>query len=194
MQTQLLDVSVSQHFNVTQDTVFVLDLGKPCESVQTFEFTKSGVTAKIIGLYNSTSQTTINIVVETIHNVPNTSCSTEVKGALHSNSQSIFAGKIIIKKPAQQTSSYLEHNVLVLGENTKNQSEPILEIEANDVKASHGATTGRIDPMQLFYLKSRGLQQKQAEDLIIAGFFNSLLLAIPNDKIQEYVKSYLNHA
>ncbi len=194
MFTQLIDPTSSQTHNVEQDTVFVLDLSKSCESTQTFEFNTSGVSAKVIGLYNSTQHNTIKIVVETIHNVPNTSCSTEVKGSMQSNSQSTFAGKIIIKKPAQQTSSYLEHNVLVLGENTHNKSEPILEIDANDVKASHGSTTGRIDPMQLFYLKSRGMSQADAEKLIVTGFFNSLLASIEDEKIHAYVASYLNNA
>lgn len=193
MKTVLVDATQSNKFSVEQDTIFVLDLSKSCDSVQTFEFNTSGVSAKVVGLYNSTDQNSVQVVVETIHNVPNTSCSTEVKGVLQSNAKSSFAGKIIIKKPAQQTSSYLEHNVLVLGENTHNKSEPILEIDANDVKASHGATTGRIDPMQLFYLKSRGMSQTQAENLIISGFFNSLLSSIEDEKIYQYVASYLNH-
>lgn len=107
------------------------------------------------------------------HTVPHTSCLVTVKGVLADNAVSNYVGKIIIDKSAQQTSSYLKHNVLVTGNETKNATQPILQIEADDVKASHGATTGRVDETQVYYLMSRGLKRVEAIDLIIEGFLGN---------------------
>lgn len=176
---------------VSEDTCFVLDLSETVNAHIKFTFDKSGINAKIIGAYIGTKDFASNLVVETIHNVDNTSCTTEVKGALYDEASSSFEGRIIIKKNAQQTASYLSHDVLVLGNNTRNESRPVLEIDANDVKASHGATTGRIDLMQMFYLKSRGMTDHQAKSLILSGFFNSLLSQVPMEDIRIKVANSL---
>lgn len=179
----------SQTIIVDTDIQYVLDINKACEAHIVFVLAKEGVSAEILGLYNLTQDIPINIIIETVHSVPNTTCTTEVKGCLYDNAVSSFEGRIIIKKEAQQTASYLEHNVLVLGQNTKNESRPVLQIDANDVKASHGATTGRIDPLQLFYLQSRGMSPDEAGKTIVAGFFNSILSRILDDTIREKIQT-----
>ena len=179
----------SQTITVDTDIQYILDIDKACEAHIVFILAKEGVSAEILGLYNLTQDMPINIIIETVHSVPNTTCTTEVKGCLYDNAVSSFEGRIIIKKEAQQTASYLEHNVLVLGQNTKNESRPVLQIDANDVKASHGATTGRIDPLQLFYLQSRGMSPAEAGKTIVAGFFNSILSRILDDKIREKIQT-----
>jgi Fe-S cluster assembly protein SufD len=97
---------------------------------------------------------------------------TRIKGVLDDSASSSYIGKILIAKAGQQTASFLSHNVLVIGNKTSNNSQPILEIDADDVKASHGATTGRID-RQLYYLATRGLDTVTAKNLIIKGFFEA---------------------
>ncbi|OGC63195.1 hypothetical protein A2264_00690 [candidate division WWE3 bacterium RIFOXYA2_FULL_46_9] len=72
---------------------------------------------------------------------------------------------------------------MVVGENTKSHSQPILQIDANDVRASHGATTGRIDEEQVYYLTSRGLSAEDAQNLIIKGFLGTLLDMVKDEKI-----------
>ena len=98
---------------------------------------------------------------------------TRIKGVLDGSASSGYVGKILISKEGQQTASFLSHNVLVIGDKTSNNSQPILEIDADDVKASHGATTGRIDDQQLYYLATRGLDLPTAKNLIIKGFFEA---------------------
>ncbi|KKS59963.1 MAG: SufBD protein [candidate division WWE3 bacterium GW2011_GWF2_42_42] len=96
-------------------------------------------------------------------------------------------GKIIIAKKAFQTNSYLNNKTLVIGEGTKNITRPILEIEADDVKASHGATTGRVRESDVYYLRSRGLTKKEAEEIIVEGFFESLVAKIEDGDVREKV-------
>lgn len=177
--------------NVEEDVCFVVDMSERIDAHLKLVFVKEGVSAKVIGAYKGIKDSPIKLVIETIHTVPHTTCTTEVKGVLFDDSCSSFEGRIIIHRHAQQTTSYLAHDVLVIGENTKNESRPILEIEGNDVKASHGATTGRIDKLQSFYLTSRGLKPEDARRLILFGFFDSLLSQIPDEKIYVKVLEYL---
>lgn len=190
MQTVFLRPTTLE-ITVTADTCYVLDMTGSVDAHLKLYLATQGVAAKVIAAYKGIKEVPIKLIVETIHTVPHTTCTTEVKGALFDDSFSSFEGRIIIKKAAQQTASYLEHDVVVLGNNTKNESRPVLEIDANDVKASHGATTGRIDNLQLFYLKSRGLSDEEAKKLILLGFFNSLLVQIPDEAIRQRVLASL---
>lgn len=190
---------------VKENTQFVLDFSyiKNIKSTKsssnsmvtpvlfTLVFEKEGVTAEIIGIYRLYENEMLNFETSSHHKVPNTVCETNIKGVLGTNSSSNYIGKIKIDKKAQQTSSFLNNSVLVAGKNTKNESQPILEIEANDVKASHGATTGRINDMQKYYLQSRGLTFDDAKKLIIDGFFKSALAQIRDDVIRHEIEGKL---
>jgi Fe-S cluster assembly scaffold protein SufB len=190
-KTELLKLKSNQKVKVSENTQFVLDLTGikgDKEITAEFIFEKPGVEAEVLGVYCLGKGEKLHLTTVTDHIAPNTSCTTTVKGVLHDNSISNYTGKILIDKKAQQTSSFLNDSVLVVGENTKNVSEPILEIEANDVKASHGATTGRINEDQMYYLKSRGLGEKEAQNLIIEGFFESVLSKVEDASIKEYVR------
>lgn len=153
---------------------------------------KEGIQVEFLSLFSLRGKEKLKLATKSIHKVPHTSCIVNVKGVLFDNSQSDYVGKIIIEKKAQQTTSYLEDNVLNMGDKTKNHTQPILEIEANDVKASHGATTGRISEDQIYYLMSRGLTREEAENTIIEGFFESTLSLIKDDKIRGEVKKVLD--
>lgn len=192
MKNELVTLTKDTVISPTSDTRYIVDISKLNEAA-IFEivFKTEGVTAEIIALYNL--QKNMNVKFSTIarHIAPHTSCETVVKGILGEMSQSDYIGKILIERNAQQTSSFLHHDVLVTGDNTKNNTQPILEIEANDVKASHGATTGRINKAELFYLKSRGFTEKEASDLIIEGFFESTFRDIDDESIIDSLKETL---
>jgi len=153
---------------------------------------KSGISAELLAVYALKDSEEVTLSTKSVHTVPNTTCTVSVKAALFDSSKSDYKGEIIIQKPAQQTSSYLEDNVLVIGEKAKNNSQPILEIEADDVKASHGATTGRIDEGHVYYLMSRGLEREEAEQLIISGFFESVLARVKDEEIKVGILEKLN--
>ena len=194
MKSKLIKVTKNEKISVVENTQFVLVFPKKDGSTEyTVEcvFDTQGVEAEIIGLYTLDKGEKLNLVTIANHLVPNTICDTKIKGVVGDNTHSSYIGKIIITKPAQQTSSFLEDAVLVLGENTSNRSDPILEIEADDVAASHGATTGRINEDHVYYLQSRGLSVEEARELIVSGFFESLLSEIVDEDVRNEAKSFL---
>jgi len=195
MKTELIRVGLDTQVTVQEDTQFVLDFegfGKDVAYSLSVIFEKPDVEAEIIGLFKLSGSQMLNLATSAIHKVPHTKCFTYVKGVLQDKARSDYVGKIIIEPKAQQTSSYFEDNVIVVGKNTQNYSQPILEIEADDVKASHGATTGQINPEQVYYLQSRGFSEKEANNMIIEGFFTSLLSRIKDEKIRDKVAKGLN--
>jgi Fe-S cluster assembly protein SufD len=152
---------------------------------------KEGISTEFLVLYILRDSDQVNLSTQVLHKVPNTACLVRVKGVLWDKARSDYMGKIVIDKGAQQTTSYLEDDVLSVGEKSRNHSQPILEIEADDVKASHGATTGRIDKDQIYYLMTRGLSEEEAQEMVIDGFFESLLVRIKDDKVRSKVRREL---
>jgi Fe-S cluster assembly protein SufD len=190
MKTQLVEVTTDQQIHVTQDTQFVVQVKDYFnENPVTIEllFDKQGVSAEIILVYSVPVKGNLNVTTVAHHMVPNTSCMTKVRGILNDKASSNYVGKILIDKGAQQTSSFLEDGVLVIGNGTKNNSQPILMIEADDVRASHGATTGRINEEEIYYLQARGLSRKEAEKLVVEGFLTGLLDDIIDAQVKEKV-------
>ena len=121
--------------------------------------------------------------VDMVHLGPNTRANVQVKAVLDGQSKLTFDGLIKVMKPAQKTQSYLREDVLLLSKNAQSFGKPQLEIEANDVKASHGSTVGRVDEEQLFYLASRGIEKQNGKELIVNGFIESILTQISNFKV-----------
>ncbi len=193
LHNQIIKLTKDLSVSVKEDTRFLIDTSDLHEAA-TFEavFDVQGVTAEIIALYRLSKDNTVKFSTIANHQAQNTSCTTSIKGVLENGSQSDFVGKILIKKDAQNTSSFLYHNVLVIGDDTRNNSQPILEIESNDVKASHGATTGRLNESELFYLKSRGLNTYEATELILAGFFESSLNKLNDADLAQALKKVLS--
>jgi len=157
----------------------------------TFVFDKPNTEVQIICLYHVKKGRTFEVSIKIHHKVPNTSCLTQIRGILEDGAVAKVLGKIIIDKQAQGTNSYLKDDTLVLGDNVVHVTEPILQIEANDVKASHGSTTGQINKDQVYYLMSRGLTKKEAEGLIVEGYFAHLLQSINDEKIRKEVERWL---
>jgi len=186
MKVELLKTEKDILLKPLVDTQYVLIPSK--EVSVTVEMEKEGVSSELMVPFNLSDNEQINLVTRSVHKVPNTSCFVRVRGALFDKAASDYVGKIVIEKGAQGTKSFLKDDVLSLGEKTKNHSQPILEIKANDVKASHGATTGRVGEKEVFYLMSRGLSGEEAKEVLVEGFFEALLSRISDDKIREQVK------
>ena len=96
------------------------------------------------------------------------------KGALQGKSHMVWRGMIRVDRDAQQTDGYQRNDNLILSDGSRADSIPGLEIEADDVKCSHGATAGRVDDEQIFYAQARGLTRQEATRLIVAGFFQQV--------------------
>ena len=113
------------------------------------------------------------------------------KGALRDASRAGFAGMIRVEPTGQQTNSYLSDHILFLSDQAKADSVPGLEILADDVRCSHGATIGMIDEDQVFYLMSRALPRVEAEKLIVGGFFEQVLQEMPLESMRELVRDQI---
>lgn len=122
----------------------------------------------------------------------NISTFTYIKAVLYDNAQFNHTGLIKILKSGNLANAYLSSKIILAGDKAFAQSKPYLEIEANDVKASHGSTVGRMSEEELFYLKSRGLFPIQAQNLLIEGFFEEQILKITSLTIQKKVRKLLN--
>jgi len=107
-----------------------------------------------------------------------------VKSVLLDKSNGTYQGKIYVEKNAQKTNGYQLSKALVLSENSVFNSKPELEIYADDVKCSHGSSTGNIDQNSIFYLMSRGLSKEQANKMLVEGFLNEAIETITEPNIQ----------
>lgn len=113
------------------------------------------------------------------------------KNALSDDTRTIFSGLIIVEPDAQQTDAYQKNNNLMLSESAEANSLPGLEIGANDVKCSHGATSGRIDESELFYFLARGIPKHKAQELMVFGFFEEIISKIEIQEMADLVRAYV---
>ena len=107
------------------------------------------------------------------------------KGALKDHSRSVWQGMIYVAPGAQKTDGYQSNPNLILDKTARADSIPGLEIMADDVRCTHGATVGKIDPTEVFYLNSRGIPTEEAERLIVEGFFDPVMQRIPFEGVRE---------
>ena len=109
------------------------------------------------------------------HAKPNCFSNELYKNVLRDEATGVFNGKVFVRQDAQKTNAYQSNKSLVLGEQAKMYAKPELEIYADDVQCSHGATTGQIDPEALFYLRSRGIGERQARAMLLLAFARAVL-------------------
>jgi len=126
-----------------------------------------------------------------IHNAPNAVSDLLYKNALMDKSRTIFSGLIKVAKEAQQTDAYQTNRNLLLDQTAQANSLPGLEIEANDVKCSHGATTGQLDSEELFYFLQRGIPKPVAQQLMVFGFFEEVIEQFENAELEENLRSLI---
>lgn len=120
-----------------------------------------------------------------IHQAPNTSSNLLYKNALLDQAKTIFSGLIVVDPDAQKTDAYQSNRNLMLSDDAEAHSLPGLEIQANDVRCTHGATSARIPAEQEFYLQSRGIAKAQADELLVFGFFEEVLGKIENQNLHD---------
>jgi Fe-S cluster assembly protein SufD len=121
------------------------------------------------------------------HVVGHTTSDLLFKGALRDRARMVYQGLIRVNKDAQGSDAYQANRNLILSDKARADSIPSLEIEANDVRCTHGATVGQVDSEQLFYLMARGMNKHDAERLIISGFFEPVLERIPSPTLRALV-------
>lgn len=140
--------------------------------------------AELVGVFFTDHDQRYAINTLSDHVGVSTNAETMIKGVLTDESRVEFDGMIRIRPKAQQTASFLAAHGLLLSKKARGEFIPGLEIAANDVSASHGATSGQIDEEQLFYLMVRGISRPEAERIIVQGFFEPVLQRIPLENLR----------
>ncbi|MDA8618486.1 Fe-S cluster assembly protein SufD [Candidatus Pelagibacter bacterium] len=125
------------------------------------------------------------------HNAPNCNSYQKVKNVLNDESKGVYQGKIFVKNTAQKTDAYQLSKALILNDAAEFDAKPELEIYADDVKCSHGSTSGSIDLNSIHYLKSRGIPEKEAYQMLINGFLCEILEKLSEGKIKNFLKEKL---
>jgi Fe-S cluster assembly protein SufD len=146
------------------------------------------------GLYLTKSGQLLDNHTIVDHLAPEASSHQYYKGILSEHSRAVFNGKIVVRRDAQKTDSSQLNKNLLLGPMAEIDTRPQLQIDADDVKCNHGASIGRMNPEELFYLESRGLNQKQATQLLCHGFAEDLILRIEDQQIRHEINNLLAEA
>jgi Fe-S cluster assembly protein SufD len=151
-----------------------------------------GATSRVTGAYFTDGTQHLDYDTYQLHLAPNTTSDFAFKGALRDDSTAVWRGMIRVEPDAQKTNAYQENRNLMLSPTTHAVPIPGLEILANDVRCTHGATVGRVDRDELFYCMARGLSRAEAERLIVRGFFQDILDRIQLEPVREALASALD--
>ncbi len=125
------------------------------------------------------------------HFYPNCKSYQKVKNVMNSESKGVYQGKIFVKDVAQKTDAYQLSKAILLSEKSEFDSKPELEIYADDVKCSHGSSSGSLDEDSIYYLMTRGLSKKESVELLVNGFLSEVIDSIKSNSIKNFIKSKL---
>ena len=132
----------------------------------------------MLGLYNLSGRQHVDNYTTMVHAAANCTSKELYKGVLDNRSRGVFHGRIKVEQDAQKTDAEQSNNTLILSRDAEIDTKPQLEIYADDVKCSHGATIGQIDNNSLFYLRSRGIEEQEARSLLTYAFVNEVLESV----------------
>jgi Fe-S cluster assembly protein SufD len=150
-----------------------------------------GATSRVTGAYFADGEQHLDYDTFQEHIAPSTESDFAFKGALRESARAVWRGMIRVEPDAQKTNAYQENRNLLLSPSAHADSIPGLEIMANDVRCTHGATIGRVSRDELFYLMTRGLSRGEAERLIVRGFFQDILDRIDLEPVREALAAAL---
>ena len=152
-----------------------------------------GAQGRMSGFYFTDGNQHLDHDTQQNHLAPHTTSDLLFKGALKGKSRSVWQGMIYVAPGAQKTDGYQANRNIVLSEEARADSIPGLEILADDVRCTHGATVGKLEQEPLFYLKSRGIPQVEAERLVVEGFFDPIMQRIPFEGVRERFQQAILH-
>lgn len=175
------------------DMVLVVMPGVSCDVSLDVTLSGEGAEANIYGAYVCGGEEKVKIAVDMHHDVPHCNSRQLFKGIAGGSSRVDFYGKIIVAHDAQRTEAYQENHNILLSDDARVDTKPQLEIYADDVKCSHGATIGRLDEEEQFYMRSRGITLEDAKVLQMISFLAPVLEAVPEAE-RETIASQLESA
>ena len=171
------------------DVVIAVMAGESCDWKIDVELVGEGAEANLYGTYVCGSDEKVKMAVDMHHKVPHCNSRQLFKGIAGGESRVDFYGKIIVAQDAQRTEAYQENHNLLLSDKAKVDTKPQLEIYADDVKCSHGATIGRLNEEEQFYMRSRGISLEDAKVLQMISFIAPVLENV-RDEAQRESLSY----
>ncbi len=152
----------------------------------------SGIDITLNGLYAVRAEQHVDNHTSIDHRAPHSTSSQLYKGLLSGRGRTVFNGKIFVQPEAQKTNAYQLNRNLLLSLETEADTKPQLEIYADDVRCTHGATVGSINEDELFYLESRGIGHDQAVSLLSHGFVEDVLTSVDDEELQSRLRAILN--
>jgi len=155
------------------------------------ELKGSGTQTNYYGVYYAKGESHIDNQTFIDHAVPHCESNELYKGILDEQGVGVFNGKVLVRQDAQKTNAYQQNSSLVLSSSATMNAKPQLEIFADDVKCSHGATIGQLDEQSVFYLKSRGIPEIEARKLLQNAFLGDVLNHIEDKMIKEYAEGLI---
>jgi Fe-S cluster assembly protein SufD len=169
---------------------FTLD-GKFIRNNLQLQLDGEGCESHMYGLYLLHGETIADNHTVVDHRKPNSFSNELYKGVLEGNAKGIFNGKIFVRPDAQKTNAFQSNRNILLSEKASINTKPQLEIWVDDVKCSHGCTTGQLDEEALFYLRSRGIEKNTARAMMLYAFTAEVLENIPNEKLKSFIDAMI---
>ena len=150
-----------------------------------------GIDCSLSGLYLATGRQHVDIQTMIDHAKPGSTSRQVYRGILNEKARAVFKGRILVRENAQKSDAAQINQNLLLSENAVINTTPQLEIFADDVKCKHGTTVGQLDPEALFYLRSRGLGEEDARNLIVYGFASEIIDRLSIDPLRVWLSEFL---
>ena len=182
-----LNRSIEVQSGQSTDMVFLVYPGVSCDVSLDVSLKGEGAEANIYGAYICGGDEKVRFAVDMHHDVPHCNSRQLFKGIAGGSSRIDFYGKIIVAQDAQRTEAYQENHNILISDEAKVDTKPQLEIYADDVKCSHGATIGRLNEEEQFYMRSRGISLEDAKVLQMISFIAPVLEKIPDEAQRETV-------
>jgi Fe-S cluster assembly protein SufD len=175
-------ISVGRNGNL--DWIFGAIGSRLTKNFSELDLVGEGATGRMSGFYFTDGNQHLDHDTQQNHLAPHTTSDLLFKGALKGNSRSVWQGMIYVAVGAEKTDGYQANRNLILSPNARADSIPGLEILADDVRCTHGATVGKLEQEPLFYVKTRGIPDKEAERLLVEGFFDPIMQRIPFEGVR----------
>ncbi|MES2589881.1 MAG: Fe-S cluster assembly protein SufD [Bacteroidota bacterium] len=182
---------ISEYVNQSKDSNFTINTitldGGLVRNNLTIEVNGQNSETHLSGAYILKGKQHVDNHTIVDHKVAHCESNELYKGVIDDQATAVFNGKVFVRKDAQKINAFQSNGNVLLSDNATVNSKPELEIYADDVKCSHGSTTGQLDEEAIFYLRARGLSEKSARALMVSAFIGDVIEKIENEAVQEYV-------
>jgi Fe-S cluster assembly protein SufD len=194
IQNNLPSLTQLSHTAISQDAKSLVNTGtytmncKWIRNMLHFSLDAEHTETHLNGLYLTKENEFVDTHSLVDHRMPNCYSNELYKGIMNDHSTAVFNGKVFVHRDAQKTNAYQSNKNIVLTNTATVYTKPELEIYADDVKCSHGATTGQLDQQALFYLRARGISEENAKILLLNAFMGDVLNTIKIDALRKHIE------